>query len=98
MSLQQIESENLRRALLKLLATMPNQSSSDYILHAAISDLEGIIVSFDKFKAEQSWCHNQGLITLSGQAVETLTLTQRGLDVAEYRISFPGIARKRPAI
>lgn len=97
MSLSEIQTKNQRRAMLKLLSKMPDLSSSDFELREAVNDVEKINTSFDKFKSECAWLEEQGLVKIEGQVIDTIKLTQRGLDVAEYKVAFPGIAKKRPS-
>ena len=98
MSMSQIQAENERRAILKLLAATSDLSALDYELRQALEASEGIRTSFDKFITELEWLQEQNLITLEGTAVNTVGITQRGLDVAEYKLNLTGIAKKRPEL
>ena len=96
MSLAEIQTKNQRRAMLNLLAAMPDLSAADYELRQGLNEVEKLNISFDKFKTEVEWLQEQNLVTVDGQVIDTITLTQRGLDVAEYRVSMSGVAKKRP--
>lgn len=96
MSITIIQAENQRRAMLKLLASQSDLSSTDYELHQAVEVAEGLRMTKDKFNTELDWLKEQNLVTLEGQVINTVTLTQRGLDIAQYKANQTGVAKKRP--
>jgi hypothetical protein len=54
-------------------------------------------VSLDRLKADIAWLAEQSLVQVMETAgVQVPQLTDRGLDVAEGRVTHPGIKRPRP--
>lgn len=98
MSLQTIQNQNIRRAVLKLLASAADQSSVDYELLQGVEVAEGLKPTFDNFSEQLEWLESNNLVLLEGSVINTVTLTQNGLDVAEYRTAFGGVAKKRPGV
>jgi len=96
MSLQNIQNQSVRRAILKLLAQAADHSSVDYDLQKAVEIAEGLKPSFENFSNQLAWLESKGLVLLEGALINNVIITQQGLDVAEYKIEFGGIAKKRP--
>ncbi len=96
MSLQTIQNQSVRRAILKLLADFPGQSSVDYDLLRGLEIAEGLKPPFDNFSEQLTWLESNGLVLLEGAVINTVILTQAGLDVAHYKTEFGGVAKKRP--
>ena len=88
--------ENLRIAILRTLEQAGGYSMNDSILHAFL-DRIGHSHGRDKIRTELHWLAEQDLVTLGGiETVLVATLTERGLDAANARITVPGVKRPSP--
>lgn len=96
MSLEQIIQEHLRLTILRLLLEDPAYTLNDSL----ITDLTveyGFDPSRDKVRTELSWLKEQGLVTADNDPhIIIATLTERGADVAQGRVTVPGIKRRSP--
>lgn len=96
MKFEQFEAENRRLCILRLLA-----EDADYRTNSATIELGldafGLAVSRDRLHTDFSWLAEQGLLSLEPmESVYVVTLTQRGLDVAQGRSVVPGVKRPGP--
>lgn len=90
------EQEDRRLVLLRLLAEDNDYRINSSILQQSL-DLYGHSVSRDKLHAEIHWLQEQDLVTYEQlNSVMVVTLTQRGLDIAQGRSSTPGVKRPGP--
>lgn len=97
MSFEDIQSQHIRLAILRLLEKAGgNYSANDSIVADALPPL-GFAAGRDRVRAELGWLRDSGLVT-----VETIgglmvaTLTGRGLDVATGRTIVEGVKRPAP--
>ena len=93
MSFDETISQHLRITILRLLDEH-NGTSNDSLLCDLVTPL-GFSPSRDKMRTELNWLAEQGLIKCSDNGCMTVTLTQRGEDVAKCRVTVPGV--KRPS-
>jgi len=90
------EQEDRRLVLLRLLAEDNDYRINSSILQQSL-DLYGHSVSRDKLHSEIHWLQEQELVTYEQlNSVLVVTLTQRGLDIAQGRSSTPGVKRPGP--
>ncbi|MDI3326766.1 ArsR family transcriptional regulator [Pontibacterium granulatum] len=90
------EQEDRRLVLLRLLAEDNDYRINSSILQQSL-DLYGHSVSRDKLHSEIHWLQEQDLVTYEQlNSVMVVTLTQRGLDIAQGRSSTPGVKRPGP--
>lgn len=96
MSLAQLLTEDIRRAILDFLSQDTGFDLNESIIHAALATL-GHNVSRDRLRVELAWLAEQGLLTVHDVVgVQVATLTARGLDVADGRAIVPGVKRPGP--
>jgi hypothetical protein len=93
----QAQTEDRRLSILILLANSPAYSANEYLLQSALDGF-GHVVGMDRLKADIAWLAEQELVTPdSAGGVQTPKLTSRGLDVAQGRVTHPGVKRPRPS-
>lgn len=100
MSLIDIENETLRRDILEILSTATASSATEIVIATSLRVDFGHQISKDRLKIQLAWLKEQALITtksISETNYEKITLTARGLDVAQENSFVPGIARKNLA-
>ena len=96
MSFAKFEQEDQRLVLLRLLAEVADYKVNTSILQQGL-ELYGHTISRDKLHTEIAWLAEQGLVQFDQlNTVKIVTLTQRGLDVAQGRSVVPGIKRPGP--
>lgn len=96
MNFADLETEDRRLVTLRLLAESNAYAVNIYLLQTALGQM-GHSVSLDRLHTDIDWLEEQGLATTSGVAgVTIITLTQRGLDVAEGRAHCTGVKRPAP--
>lgn len=96
MPFAKFEKEDRRLVLLRLLAEDNDYRINSSILQQSL-DLYGHSVSRDKLHTEISWLTEQELVSFEElNSVLIVTLTQRGLDVAQGRTTVPGVKRPGP--
>lgn len=96
MAFAQFEQEDRRLVILRLLAEDQDYRVNSSILQQGI-DLYGHSVSRDRLHTDLQWLAEQGLVTVDEiNSVLVVTLTQRGLDVAQGRAHVPGVKRPGP--
>ncbi|MBU0972312.1 MAG: transcriptional regulator [Proteobacteria bacterium] len=96
MSLEQTIREHLRITILRLLHDDPDYTLNDSLITDLTADF-GFTPSRDKVRTELSWLKEQGLVTTDNDPHITIaTLTERGADVAQGRVTIPGIKRPSP--
>jgi len=92
----EILAQHLRLTMLRMLAGAPGYRANSSILHSAAHEF-GITASRDRIRTELAWLAEQGLTTNDDVgAIVVVTLTDRGLDVAEGRAVQPGVQRPAP--
>jgi hypothetical protein len=92
--------ENRRCAMLRFLADDTDYTINDSLLDSALAAI-GHAVSRDLLRTEIAWLEEQGLVTVRKEMdgrVLVITLTGRGLDVAQGRTVVPGVQRPRPSV
>nr|WP_067289841.1 hypothetical protein [Marinobacterium profundum] len=96
MAFNTFEQEDRRLVILRLLAEDADYRVNSSILQQGL-DMFAHSVSRDKLHTELNWLAEQDLIKCEPVAsVLVVTLTQRGLDVAQGRASVPGVKRPGP--
>ncbi|WP_027853377.1 hypothetical protein [Marinobacterium litorale] len=96
MPFAQFEQEDRRLVILRLLAEDQDYRVNSSILQQGI-DLYGHSVSRDRLHTDLTWLAEQDLVTVEEiNSVLVVTLTQRGLDVANGRATQPGVKRPGP--
>ncbi len=93
MSLDKIQSEERRLAILKVLAKSPGQSGNAYVLSKSLEAI-GHVSSLDQVRTELAWLKEQGLIDAEdmGEGMVVASLRQRGFDAQAGRVRIPGVA------
>lgn len=87
----------IRRALLELLAELPDYTLPEADLAAAMGERHPYRLGGVALAAQTAWLHQAGLATrLPVGATAIVTLTARGLDVARGLDWVPGVARRAP--
>ena len=95
---QQIQAENRRCAFLRFLMEDVDYSLNTSLLQSALGAI-GHGVSRDTVNADAVWLEEQGLVACEDLGgIIVVTLTQRGLDVAEGRAVVPGVKRPGPRV
>jgi hypothetical protein len=93
---QKLLEEDRRLTVLLLLAESPDYKANQFLLQSALDGF-GHTVSMDRLRADFAWLAEQGLVTDHETAdVHVPQLTDRGLDVAQGRVTHPGVKRPRP--
>lgn len=88
--------EHRRLAILRLLSESDGYVANSSVLQSAVERL-GFRVSRDRVETELAWLSEQGFLTLEDLGpVKVVTLTVRGLDVAQGSATAPGVKRPRP--
>ncbi|MBE1425631.1 hypothetical protein H4684_002288 [Desulfomicrobium macestii] len=96
MSFKNLITEDRRLVILRFLSEDPAYRLNTSVLRAAL-DAYGHSVSRDQVDTEVWWLVEQGLVeTESVGPVLVVTLTARGLDVAQGRVAVPGVKRPGP--
>lgn len=96
MSLKKYFDEDRRLCVLRVLALAPSMQANHFVLQTALEGL-GHRVSREKVQQDLCWLDETGLVRV--EDLETITLaslTDKGLDVAEGRVSIPGVKRPIP--
>jgi hypothetical protein len=87
---------HLRLTILRVLAGAPAWTANSSIIHTVAVDF-GLMASRDLIRTELSWLAEQSLVTIKDMgALVVATLTERGQDVAEGRVTAPGVQRPSP--
>lgn len=98
MSYSDIVTADIRLVVLQVLAQDSDYSQNEYVIDGMLAKL-GHGVSADLLRAQLSWLHEQGLITVDALGeVWVAKLTRRGMDVAAGRASVPGVRRPGPSV
>lgn len=96
MSLEQIRTENRRTAILRVLLGDPDYAVNCSLMQAALDHI-GHGCSRDQVRSDFAWLAEQGLVTVEqvSDTIHVARLTGRGQDVAEGKITVPGVKRPR---
>ena len=98
MAFVDVVTANIRLIILRELADTNGYTSNDSVLQAVL-DAWGQRLSRDRVRTELAWLVDQGLITqvpLGSSGASRVTLTERGLDVADGNAFNPGVQRPGP--
>ncbi|MBU2967072.1 ArsR family transcriptional regulator [Amphritea sp. 2_MG-2023] len=96
MPFAKFEQEDRRLVLLRLLAEDTDYKINSSILQQGLG-MYGHSISRDKLHSEIAWLTEQDLVSYEElNSVQVVTLTQRGLDVAQGRAVVPGVKRPGP--
>lgn len=96
MSYREHVTQDLRLVILRLLAEDTDYESNSSIIQIAVEEY-GHRCSRDQLHTELSWMAEQGLMQVAQVAnVQIVTLTPRGLDVADGRAICPGVKKPGP--
>jgi hypothetical protein len=91
--------ESRRLAILRFLREGAGYELNTSILQTAL-DAAGLNSSRDAVEGECAWLADQGLVTverLDGTAIVAVSLTTRGMDVANGFVEHPGVDKPGPA-
>jgi len=97
-TLDDLMREDRRLVILRTLAEDVDYRLNTSILHGVV-DRFGHGVSRDVIEGDVAWLTENGLVTaetLGDGRVTVVTLTGRGLDVAQGHARHPGVKRPRP--
>lgn len=98
MSYSDIVIADIRLVILQALAQDADYAQNEYVIDGLLGKL-GHGVSGDLLRAQLSWLHEQGLVTVDALTdVWVIKLTRRGLDIADGRAHMPGVRRPRPLL
>ena len=87
---------HLRQRTLAALTCAPRYTGHAYLLRDRLTEC-GLAVGGDLLAAELQWLADAGLVTLETvEGAHIATLTGRGLDVAEGRVTVAGVHRPLP--
>lgn len=97
MNFHQLQTEDSRRSMLWFLLYDADYQLSESMLHQCF-EMQGKSVSFDTLKTHAAWLCEQGY-TMSSNigGVNSLTLTDRGLEVAKGVVRAVGVRDLRPS-
>lgn len=95
MSYEQIQTEDRRLVILRLLANSDGYAANEFLVARALQDF-GHVVSHDRLRADLAWLTEQDLISVRDQGVLVATLSSRGDDVQAGRARCPGVKRPVP--
>lgn len=90
--------QNARLIILRELADTNGYTSNDSVLQMVL-DKWGHKMSRDRVRTELTWLAEQCLVTLiplGESGAQRVTLTDRGLDVANGHANSPGVQRRGP--
>lgn len=96
MSYHDFVTTDRRLVILRTLAEQPDYSANSSVL-TGLLDYYAHRVSRDQVDSYIAWLAEQGLVEVEDlKVVRVVTITNRGLDVAEGRVVVPGVRRPRP--
>jgi len=85
-----------RLCILRALAGSDGYAANESLLQGHL-EAYGIAGSRDVCKTQMHWLAEQGLVTLTDrQGLLVATITNRGQEVAEGRVTVPGVQRPSP--
>lgn len=98
MSLETIQIEERRLAVLKVLEKAPGKSLNAYVMHRSLGAI-GHACTLDQVKSSAFWLKEQDLIGLEdmGGGMMVLTLKQHGSEAQRGLCHIPGVASPYPA-
>lgn len=95
--MQQLQAKDQRRSVLWFLLYDNDYQLSEGML-AQCFDMHGKAISADQLTTQAQWLCEQGLTTASTHGgIDTLTLTDRGLEVAKGTVRAAGVRDLRPS-
>lgn len=96
MSFERTVREHLRITILRLLFEDPNYTLNDSMI-TDLTEEYGFTPSRDKVRTELAWLKEQDLVSFEPDPnIVIAALTERGADVAQGRVTVPGIKRPSP--
>jgi Fe2+ or Zn2+ uptake regulation protein len=98
MSLETIQTEERRLAVLKILAKSPGRSANAYVLHGGLNAL-GHVSTLDQVRGALAWLMENDMVNAEdlGDGMVVASLRQRGDEVQAGLARHPGVARPYPA-
>ena len=90
-------SRHRRLAVLRHLAEVTDYVSNASVLQDILRKL-GLPLSYDTLMGELCWLREQGLVTYEDGPFVVVTVTRRGIDLAQGLAAHPGVQRPRPRI
>ncbi len=96
MKFDEFETQDRRLVLLRGLENAAQYRANAYLLRRYAEAL-GHVVSADRIEQDLAWLDEQGLVErVHNDGVTVVTLTMRGLDVANGSARVPGVQPPRP--
>ncbi len=96
MNFKQAEIEDMRLAVLRILKQSSGYDANSSVISDGLNML-GHRPSRDKLHIQLAWLAENDLVTTEQVfSVQVAKLTQRGLDVADNKVSVPGVKRPSP--
>lgn len=95
MNYEQLQTEDRRLVILRLLANSDGYAANEYLISRALEDF-GHNISHDRLRTDVAWLTEQALVSVRDQGVLVVTLTSRGDDVQAGRAQCPGVKRPVP--
>ncbi|HVJ53466.1 MAG TPA: ArsR family transcriptional regulator [Aliidongia sp.] len=100
MSFADLLQADRRLVILRLLAQSPGSAANSSIIATGLAEL-GHRISRDLVATELAWLAEQRLVTTETveagmKSIVVATLTERGLDVQDGRVTVPGVKRPTP--
>ncbi len=89
-----------RLAALQVLLGSPQYQANDSVLHSALHNSLGLPLTRDQLLTELNWLEEQGLVRLTAiaQNMVLVSITTRGIDVAQGIAIIPGVDRPQPEV
>lgn len=88
--------EHCRTAVLRFLASAPEYTANDSMLHGAVTSI-GVAVTRAQLRTALAWLRDQDLVKLDeAQGLMIARITEAGADVAAGRTTVPGVKRPSP--
>ena len=97
MDFRDLKTADLRLAILQILEQDSGYSLNEHLLTKCLHDL-AFKVGADKILTEAAWLDDQGFVILKQTDPRTITITSRGVEVAQGHTGAPGVARPRPGV
>ena len=91
------QTQDRRLVILRCLMSA-SQYRANALLVSRYCDAVGHSVSHDRLEQDLAWLSEQGLVASQAGEITVVTLTARGLDVADGRTNVPGVQRPQPGL